>query len=192
MRTVVRPIAILVLFISFAVSGGAQTPDAPWYKKAPEEINLKAKVKLENALSAKPEGVNTEALFAKAVFCGPLLWDALKGRASKELVDALAVDVHIRMPEAVTKEARAFAKPEQKRLFWKQFIESIRASALPSVRVANRAEIDYYWSTISFDIEEPLYVAELGKFKVLFNFVVTGGEPEIFWMDIVGDLAGAK
>ena len=48
------------------------------------------------------------------------------------------------------------------------------------------------WATIPFDIEEPLYIADFGKQKVLVNFTVKNGEPKIFWMDIVGDLANLK
>ena len=40
--------------------------DATWYKRAPEEINQKAKSKLEYALSIKAADTNTDGLFAGA------------------------------------------------------------------------------------------------------------------------------
>lgn len=163
-------------------------PDATWYKRATEEINQRAKSKLERALSAKASDTNTETLFAEGVVCGPLLWEVLRDQAGKELQDALQTNFIMTMPKQMTKEGRTFLKPEQKRSFWNIFMERIKDNNSVVVRRATKPEIDYYWSTISFNIEEPLYVVDIGNRKVLFNFLIENGEPNIFWMDIVGNL----
>lgn len=166
--------------------------NATWYKRAPEEINQKAKLKLERALSIKAADTNVDDLFAGAVVCGPLLWETLKGQAGKELQESLAVEFISTSPGQATTEGRSFSKLEQRQLFWNAFIETIKGNNSAVVRRASKVEVEYYWSTISFDIEEPLYVADIGSRKVLFNLAVKNGEPKIFWMDIVGDLARGK
>lgn len=161
------------------------TPRDTWYKRAPDEINQKAKLKLERALSAKANEADVEPLFAEVVVCGPMLWDALRGEAGKELQESLGVDFVMSIPTKVTKEGRRFLKPEEKRIFWNTFLEKIRGGSGVTVRRATKPEIDYYWSTISFDIEEPLYAVDMGARSVLFQFLTKNGEPKIFWVDIV-------
>jgi hypothetical protein len=178
------------------LSGSSQqafTPptDATWYKRAPEEINQKAKLKLERAFSIRAADTKADDLFAEAVVCGPLLWEALKDQTGKDLQESLPLNFIMSIPRPATKEGRSFSKPEQKQSFWNYFMEKVKGSNSVSVRRASKQEVDYYWSTISFNIEEPLYVIDIGKRKVLFNFLVKNGEPKIFWIDIVGDLVGA-
>jgi hypothetical protein len=164
--------------------------NATWYKRAPDEINRKAKSKLEHALSVKAADTMADDIFAKAVVCGPLLWELLKDQAGRELKESVPINFIMRIPRPVTKEGRNFIKSEQKQSFWNYFMEQVKGSSSVAVRRASKPEIDYYWSTISFDIEEPLYVVDIGERKVIFNFMVDNGEPRIFWMDVVGNPAG--
>lgn len=48
------------------------------------------------------------------------------------------------------------------------------------VRKANWTELSYYWSTIPFDIEEPLFILDLWAVQYLLNF---NKEREIIWID---------
>jgi hypothetical protein len=163
--------------------------DAAWYRRASDEINQKAKLKLERALSIKASETNADDLFAKAVVCGPLLWEALKDQTDTALRESLRLNFIMLIPKGATKEGRSFVKPEPKQSFWNLFMEKVKGSNSTLVRRASKPELEYYWSTISFNIEEPLFVVDIGNREVLFNFVVENGEPKIFWVDIVGDLA---
>lgn len=156
-----------------------------WYKRASQEINRKARDELQKVLSSKPVDVDTETLFASGTVCGPLLWEAL---ASKELDSALTMDLIMKLPKASKKQGKFFKTSSQKRAFWDAFIQEIREGNSVFVRGATREEIDYYWATIPFNIEEPLFVVDIGKHRVLFNFLVKDGKPQIFWMDIIGEL----
>jgi hypothetical protein len=102
----------------------------------------------------------------------------------------LAVVIGVNPP--LRKEGRGIRTPEEKRAFWKLFLERVKQNNPVVVRKAEVSEIQYYWATIPFDIEEPLYIADFAKQRVLVNFMVKNGEPKIFWMDIVGDLANLK
>lgn len=162
--------------------------DATWYRRALEEVNSKARSKLEKVLSAKGTETNAEVLFADSVVCGPLLWERLRSQAGKELQESLQVSFIMSIPRKVTREGRNFSKPIQKQLFWNLFMDGIKGKSSTLVRRASKPELEYYWSTISFNIEEPLFVVDIGELKVLMCFVVKEGETRLFWMDIVGDL----
>ncbi len=184
--------ATLAVFCLACSINAQQIPAGVRYKKASDEINRKAKSMLESALMAKADAVNLESISDDAIACGPLLWDALKDQAGKELREAKLLLVVIGAAKPLTKEGRGIVTSEQKRAFWKLFAEKIKANNSFSVRKAEAPEIQYYWATIPFDIEEPFYIVDFGKVKVLVNFTVKNQEPKIFWMDVVGDLATLK
>jgi hypothetical protein len=185
-----RGLSLVIIALLVPVKAGAQEiPSGVKYKKASDEINQKARTILKNALGPEAEGANLEALSDGAIACGPLLWDALKGEAGKELLEAKPLVLMIGTKPPLMKEGRGIRTPEEKRAFWKLFIEKIKKGSTATVRKAEASEIQYFWATISFDIEEPLYIADFGKQRVLFNFTVKNGELKIFWMDIVGSLA---
>lgn len=184
-------VTVTALVLNYSVSA-QQIPAGVRYKKASDEINQKAKQLLENAVSAKPDTVNIDSISGGPIACGPLLWEVIKDEAGKELRDATPMILIINASKPLRKEGRGLAKPEQKRAFWKLFIEKIKANNSFTVRKAETSEIAYFWATIPFDIEEPLQIIDFGKVKVLVNFTMKNGEPKIFWMDVVGDLKTLK
>lgn len=184
-----RLMFIFIFFCVFACAVAQQVPPEVRYKKADDAINQKAGTILENALAGKAVETNITSISDDAIACGPLLWDALKLYAGKELFEAHRMVAVIGTKPPLTKEGRGFRTQSEKLAFWKLFVEKVRQNTPVSIRKAKGNEIQYYWATIPFDIEEPLFVADLGKQQVLVNFTVKNGEPKIFWMDIIGDLA---
>ena len=180
---------VIVMAIVFSHSASAQQiPPGIRYRKASDEINQKARSLLEDALTAKPGTVNIDSISSGPIACGPLLWEAIKDNAGKELRDATLMVLIINAAKPLQKEGRGLAKPEQRRAFWNLFIEKVKSGNSFTVRKAETSDIAYFWATIPFDIEEPLQIIDFGKVKVLVNFMIKNGEPKIFWMDIVGDL----
>ena len=49
------------------------------------------------------------------------------------------------------------------------------------IRKANVDELKYYWSTISFDIEEPLFILETENHNYILNFLKK--EMKLLWID---------
>lgn len=184
-------LATLVPPFTFGVSA-QQIPNGVRYKRATDEINQKAKSLLENALSLKSDAVNLDSISSGPIACGPLLWEAIKESAGKELRDATPVVMIINASTPLQKEGRGLMKPEQKRAFWNLFVDKVKSGNSFIIRKAETPEIAYFWATIPFDIEEPLQIIDFGKTKVLVNFTVKNGEPKIFWLDIVGDLKTLK
>jgi hypothetical protein len=183
-------LTICLSFSSSAMVEAQQIPEGVRNKKASDEINQKAKTILEGAFNSKAENaaIETEGAFG----CGPLLWDAIKSGAGKELMDANKLSVAIGTTPPVIKEGRGIRTPAEKKAFWMLFNDRVKQNNPFVVRKANASEIQYYWATIPFDIEEPLYIADFGNQKVLVHFIAKNDEPVILMMDIVGDLANIK
>jgi hypothetical protein len=55
-----------------------------------------------------------------------------------------------------------------------------------NVRTLNNRELDWYWTIISWDIEEPVFVFENRKHTLLIDFERSG---EVFYVDILDGLA---
>lgn len=125
----------LALSVASAVKA-QQIPEGVRYKKASDEMNQKAKSILENALGPKAESVNIESISEGAIACGPLLWDAIKGGAGKELKEAHLMAVIIGANPPVQKEGRGVRTSEEKRAFWKLFVERVKQNNPVVVRKA--------------------------------------------------------
>jgi hypothetical protein len=187
-------LAIVCMAIFLVLPGSAQEiPAGVRYKKTTDEINQKARQILEDALAQKADAVNIKAFSDSAIVCGPLLWDSMKDSAGTVLRSGKTM-LHVipAQPAPIRKEGKAFLNVDQSTAFWKLFIEKIRGNNSFKVRKAEAAEISYFWATIPFDIEEPLLVADFGKTKVVVNFSTKNGKPNIFWIDIVGDMKALK
>lgn len=54
-----------------------------------------------------------------------------------------------------------------------------------TVRKLNDQELDWYWSCISWDIEEPVFVLENAEHRVLIDFAEDG---TIFYVELLDNL----
>ena len=56
------------------------------------------------------------------------------------------------------------------------------------VRPAQAKEIQFYWATIPFDIEEPFFAIETPSDVFVANLRFNNGSPVLLWLDRVDDL----
>lgn len=180
--------ASLLILLGFGFSLGQDVPAGVRYKKAKDEMNAKARALLEKALSTPVAELDVDTTFGKApIMCGPFVWNAV-GDASN-FADSTPVKLIV---NGVVREGRGIKASEQKRLIWKRLLETLGSTIKPAIRKANADEIGFYWAMIPFDIEEPLFIADYGKEKLLVNFIVKGDQPFLFWIDLVKDIRPPK
>lgn len=182
---------ILTLFL-FCTVKTQEIPTGVTYKRTSDAVNNKARQILENAFAAKAESMDVDAIFGSVIACGPLLWDVMKEAGRDKFKGANPMILIINAAKPIRKEGRGISNEEQKRFFWKLLIDKVKLDSTFTIRKAKASEIQYYWATIPFDIEEPFLIVDFGRVNVLINFTVKNGEPRIFWMDIVGDLNTLK
>ena len=88
-------------------------------------------------------------------------------------------------------ERRAFRPKEAQSRFWTLALKypELRKGV---VRVARAKEIQYFWTTIWFDIEEPFFAIETPTNVFVVQLTIEKGIPVLFWLDRVDDLHKPK
>ena len=156
-----------------------KVPPGVKYKGAPPELNEAAKKLLMAKFSPKATDEEVLAMFQQKVICGTGLWAELKGDESLSKIEKGEWVLHV---DTETLEGKLFQSNGDILLFWKAFTKKVPMGDF-KIRRLNENELTVFWSIISFDIEEPVYILEAGKQKILVYF---GGEdktPQIFWID---------
>ena len=173
--------AILLATLSLA----QDVPSGVKYTKASLEVNAKAKASLSQAL-ADP-GLPTSFL-SDTITCGPILWNDLKTEQAALSKDSTPVDMFLSIPEPLQAQGRGFRTQEQRERFWRLVLAEHPDLRKGVVRIASAREIQYFWSTIPFDIEEPFFAIETPSNLFVANLRMVKGSPVLFWLDRVADL----
>jgi hypothetical protein len=180
---------LAILFLVCASAFGQEIPNGVRYKKATEAVNNAARANLETALASESLPSN---FFGDITVVGPMLWKSLKPSADQILLRTMPVTLIVPGPNSFSAEGKRIRTDEERNAFWKLFRSRYRTFKDGKVRKGNAQEISYYWATIPFDIEEPLWVIEAGADRFIAHFSMTSGQPRLFWLDRVGDLQTLK
>ncbi len=183
-RTIVT-IAFTLGALHCATCVGQDIPKGVTHKKATDEVNRTAKAALEQALSAKAIPSN---FLRGTISCGPILWSDLKTEQDSLSKDSTPVTMFLSIPDAVQAEGRGFRTQVQRDKFWKLVVEKIPDLRKAVVRPARTSEIQFYWTTIPFDIEEPFFAIETDRNVFVANLRIEGDTPVLFWLDRIDDL----
>lgn len=191
MNRAVRRISSLTLgLLAYScLCTGQEIPNGVNYKKAPAMVNAKAKAVLETALA----DTNTPTDFLSGtISCGPMLWNDLKESHGPLSKDSTPVTMFLSVPEKIQVEGRGFRTQEERELFWKLVLEKFPGLRKGIVRPAHANEIQFYWATIPFDIEEPFFAIETSTDVFIANLQTDHGVPVLFELDRVDDLRKLK
>lgn len=170
----------------YAQQPTSQIPAGVGVKAASEADNTSAKAALDKALA--DDTLFPNELLGDTTTCGPTLWAALKGSADEALLHSKVVTELLSIPEPLQTVGRGLVTEEQRRAFWKLLRLKYPALRNARTRRANADEIRYYWTTVPFDIKEPVFAIEAGPQTFIANLTVERGKSLLFWIDLVGDL----
>jgi TPR repeat protein len=186
-RTVLR-LFLLILGASIALAqpSPAQNSTEIKVKAASDADNTLARAALQSALAS--DSSIPKELLSGAATCGPTLWASLKGSADETLLHSKVVTAMLSIPEPLQTVGRGLTSDAQRESFWKLLRAKYPALKNGAVRKASADEIRYYWSTIPFDIEEPIFAIEAGSQIFIANLKIEKKKPVLFWIDLVGDL----
>jgi hypothetical protein len=201
---VARPIrsALVVLLVSAgtAVAADPAAPDPTpvnvpagvTYKPASAEVNAKATELVKRTLVANATDDQVMSLFGgKALICGPGLW--LDVHADPALAKLDGGDVRIIVPitpsdgsppHDQTLHGKLFQSRADVLAFWHALVARSDLTAV-TVRKLTADELKLYWAMISFDITEPVFVAEFGGRRLLLQ----SSSPDDLRVTWVDDLA---
>ena len=180
-------IASIILIAAFSLA--QDVPSGVNYKKASPEVNAKAKAALEQALAnpAMPTG-----LLSDTISCGPILWNDLKVEQEILSKDSTPVVLFLSIPEPLQAQGRGLRTQEQRERFWGMMLAKHPDLRKGIVRIASAKEIQYFWTTIPFDIEEPFLAIETPSSVFIVNLRMEKDLPVLFWIDRVADLHTLK
>jgi hypothetical protein len=193
-RTRMRKHTLLILALLglFATELSAEDPVVPEgvrYERASEKVNELARQKIQKLFTAKATDAEVLSLFDnKLLICGPTLWMQVK--KDPAMAQIKAGEVGLRVPIFDAKgakirtdrlEGKLFQSKEQVLGFWKVFAKQADFTDL-KIRKLNPTELSVFWSMISFDITEPIFIVEGKRQKILLSFA-SSEDLKVSWID---------
>lgn len=140
-------------------------PDGVVYKKTTNAINEQAKKAILNELKN-----STYTFFDKLLYCGPNFWDHYKSNPKIGAIEKGNIDFQVPQPDGkiIIKNGKLIQNKDDYRIIWEQIVKDFNSPNL-TIRKLNTDELKYYWSIIFFDIEEPIFVIENTKLKIILD-----------------------
>jgi len=168
-------ILLLLLFIVNAVKAQITEkitiPNGVVYHYADDKTNEKVKKSFTESLT---HTTNYDVL-GNNLIIGPTLWKRFKNIENlKSIPDSLIFHI-----DDVEIEGKMAKKLDDSKKIWDEFKKEISGNY--QIRKANEDELKYYWSTISFDIEEPLFILQTENQRYILNFLKKN--QKLFWLD---------
>lgn len=164
-----------------------QIPSGVTYSYTTEELNKKAQMVLTKEFGANPE----RNLFSGMLFIGPKLWMQIKDEAVIKSISGgnttFKLPVRNKRGKIVDYEnlkGKLIQGQNDYENFWKFLQENLIKGEF-SFRKLKPMELEYYWSVISFDITEPIYIVTCNNRNYLFDLEEKDGKYSLLWVDAV-------
>lgn len=171
---------LLLLFCLFiGISASAQKketikiPKGVVYNYADPKIVEEAKRLITQSLADSTD----YKLCGTLLFVGPELWKRYKNIDSlKEIKGGNTILIC----DGEKLEAKTTQTAEDTKKVWDELRNEINGQQY-MIRKLNEKELKYYWSIISWDIDEPLFVVETSSHKYIMN--LSNKSYELIWLD---------
>jgi hypothetical protein len=150
-------------------------PDRVVYKYCKPKVLEKAKTIVVNELSDKSENTLTE----KILFVGPILWTRFSKIESLANIEGGNMTLLVDDKQLTGKMTQDI---NDSKLIWEQVKKEVSGVDY-KLRKATCKELDYYWTVISFDIEEPLIILETSEHKYILD--IAPSTLKLLWIDEV-------
>jgi hypothetical protein len=113
----------------------------------------------------------------KLLIIGPELWKRYRNVNLLKDIDGGQVKI---LCDGEELEAKISQDKEDSKKIWTALREEIRGKEF-NIRKLNEKELKYFWSVISFDIDEPLLVLETSEHRYILNILQNG--LKVMWLD---------
>ena len=147
-------------------------PKGVVYKYCDNKIIEKAKKLIRENLSDNPN----YKLLQKTLIIGPELWKRFKDNKKIQKIEKGNVDFHV---DDLILKGKITQDLNDAKIVWDEFGKEITADYI--IRKANENELKYYWSVISFDIDEPLLIIETKSHNYILN--ILKDDLKLMWLD---------
>jgi len=166
---------LLFFFIPFTAFSQKETitvPKGVVYNYASNKVVEKAKQIITTNLSDTPD----YALLQKTMIIGPQLWKRFKDKQKIQQIKEGKVSFHV---DDLILEGKMSQDLNDSKIIWDEFRKEVANDF--TIRKANVWELKYYWSVISFDIEEPLLIVATKEHNYILNLLKD--DLKLMWLD---------
>lgn len=168
-------IIILLSFFSFSFAQKIEKitiPNGVVYNYCDVKTLEKAKKLVAQNLSE----ANNYDLLQSNLIIGPVLWQSLKENDKIKTIEKGKVEFHV---DDLILEGKMSQDVNDSKIIWDEFKKEVSQDYI--IRKANELELQYYWSVISFDIEEPLLIVETKNHNYILNIIKK--DLKLMWLD---------
>lgn len=167
-------LSLLAINLSFAQKDREtiKIPKGIVYNYCDNKIVEKTKKLITESLS----DVNNYSLMQDNLIIGPLLWERFKENEKIQKIEKGRVEFHV---DDLILEGKMSQELNDSKIIWEVFRKEVSENY--TIRKANESELLYYWSVISFDIDEPLLIIETKNHNYILNFVKK--DLKLMWLD---------
>jgi hypothetical protein len=146
------------------------------YKPASQIVNDSAMALLRRLIINKNYAQNP--IVGKQIVCGPYLWNRISNFPSFRNVKGARVMLNV---DGTLLEGKVLW--DDKLISLLEYAFNGQNNDLLTIRKLNEHEIKIYWTYISFDIEEPIFMVETGSKKYIVDFTKDTSGLKLFWLD---------
>ncbi len=122
-------------------------------------------------------------LMQDKLIVGPVLWSRFKFNDNLQKIEKGKVVLYV---DDLQLEGKMSQELNDSKIIWNELRKEIKGNYI--LRKAKEDELKYYWSVISFDIDEPLLILETDDRKYILNFLKN--DLKLFWLDEVPQKKG--
>jgi hypothetical protein len=187
-RSLLIPILCLLGLACLSVDDPV-IPNGVNYKKTTDAINESARKKIGTLLAGNATDKDVLGFFQQnAVICGPGLWQQIKADPALAKIENGNVTFAVPVLDAQGKtkridklEGKLFQDDADVLAFWKAFPAKDELKDA-RIRKLTSDELSIYWSMISFDITEPVFIVESKNHRILMQFT-SPDNLRVSWID---------
>jgi hypothetical protein len=178
-----KSILFLLSFLTISIAS-AQNPEkinipkGVAYKYADNKVIEKAKALITDNISE----ADNYSILQKTFILGPGLWKRFQNIEKLQKIKGNAT-FHV---DDLQLSGKVSQTMEEAKLIWDELRKEITGDY--KIRKANELELKYYWSVISFDIEEPLLIIETKDHNYILNLLKSN--LKLLWLDEVPPTKG--
>lgn len=130
----------------------------------------------KNLISQNLSANNNYEILQETLIIGPVLWKRLKDNESIKKIEKGKVQFHV---DDLILDGKMSQDINDAKIIWDEFKKEVSGDYV--IRKANEYELKYYWSVISFDIDEPLLIVETKEHNYILNLIKK--DLKLMWLD---------
>jgi hypothetical protein len=143
---------------------------------------------IEKAKKIISENISDSTKFTltqSMLIVGPNLWSRFKEIKKLNEIEGGNTTFHV---DNLELKGKMTQDPKDAMKVWDEFRKEVKGEY--KIRKANEEELNYYWSVISFDIDEPLLIVETNEHNYILNILKK--DLKLMWLDEAPKSKGYK